>query len=87
MADEKRKQTQKPVDPNRKNLREKKRLHRDLERSRPSGTPRRNTRSEVDDSAPGPRQGESERGPVETPHSEANPGGTSGEHSGQRQPD
>ena len=80
---EKRQPTRKPVDPARKDVRERKGIGHDLERSQSSGTPRRNTRSEVDDSASGPHQTDSERGPVESAHNEANPGGTQGEHSGQ----
>ena len=44
---------------------------------------RRATRSEVDEFAPGPRLPGSGRGGFDTAHSDANPGGTSGEHSGQ----
>jgi hypothetical protein len=44
------------------------------------------TRSEVDDFAEGPREHGSNRGGFVSEHSDANPGGTAGEHSGQRTP-
>jgi hypothetical protein len=44
---------------------------------------RRATRSEVDQFAPGPRPPDGGRGGFDTAHSDADPGGTSGEHSGQ----
>jgi hypothetical protein len=47
---------------------------------------RRTTRAEVDEFAPGPRLPDGGRGGFETAHSDASPGGTSGEHSGQRLP-
>src|SRR5262245_14525329 len=46
--------------------------------------PRPWARAEVDDFADGPRESGSNRGGFITEHSDANPGGTTGEHSGQR---
>jgi hypothetical protein len=53
------------------------------ERPERAAARRRTTRSEVDEFAPGPRLPGSGRGGFDTAHGNANPGGTSGEHSGQ----
>ena len=41
-------------------------------------------RMEMDDFAVGPREADSDRGGFVSEHTDANPGGTTGEHSGQR---
>jgi hypothetical protein len=46
---------------------------------------RRPTRSEVDDSPRNPRQPSSKRGGFESDRGADDPGGTAGEHSGQKQ--
>lgn len=86
MDDRKREPPSDSNDPRTPPLIDDRRHNRDEEQDHSTAEPRRNTRSEVDDYAPGPREEDSERGPLQTEHSEANPGGTHGEHSGQRPP-